>query len=918
MAPVWNRPGLPALSYRLATHGGFFRRMLNRLPGQRVGPGSDDPEAARPLAPLTARTPDDPAIALLDAWATVGDVLTFYQERIANEGFLRTATERRSVLELARGIGYELNPGVAASTYLAFTVEDAKGAPGSATVDVGTKVLSIPGQGQRPQTFETIERIEARAEWNALRPRTSAPQPIVAGLTELYLTGLAVQLRPGDPILLVGQERARRPRDERWDVRTVTEVTTDAGRELTRVRWDRPLGEPQPGSTTAYRTLPASDRPQAYALRLRAALFGHNAPDWRAMPLSTQLAYALPNALRSPGAIQNLDTRTLPDQWPGFTIGSGRTIDIDGDHPEILPGSWLVLSRPGWAELYRATTVVTTSRGDFTLSGKVTRVGLDTTEHLSRFPIRNTVVLARSEELEIGEAPILEPLAGATIVLDQLVDGLAEEQVLAVSGQRACIEVRVAVSLVPADGSAPVAIEPGGTAQVLRLPDPSGCWQLVDRRGITGFARIPAGAYRWTAPADDDEVIREIVTVKQLPPSRDRTTIVLSLPLAGVYARTTVSINANVARATHGETVHEVLGGGDGAAQNQRFTLRKPPLTYVSARTVTGGESTLTVRVNGVRWHEAVSLYGLDPTSRSYIVRLDDDTNATVIFGDGQSGARLPSGQENVEATYRSGIGPEGEVGAGALTLLQIRPHGVRGVENPVPAAGAPPEALADARQNAPLTVVTMDRIVSLSDFADFARAFAGIGKALAVAVWNGQVRVVRLVVAGQRGEQVLPMSSTYQDLVAGIDRLRDPLQPFEVVPYRRRTFRLAAFVLVGADLLPDAVAAAVRERLRAGFSFDARAFGQPVTAAEVIAAVQSVDGVVMVDLQRLTLDPAMDLPVTADPCVPPPATAAATAAAAATTAAVGQAGTPPAILAVAATDVLVIDPAGIDLTLGP
>ena len=48
------------------------------------------------------------------ACACVADVLGFYQERIANEGYLRTATERRSVLELARTIGYELKPGVAA------------------------------------------------------------------------------------------------------------------------------------------------------------------------------------------------------------------------------------------------------------------------------------------------------------------------------------------------------------------------------------------------------------------------------------------------------------------------------------------------------------------------------------------------------------------------------------------------------------------------------------------------------------------------------------------------------------------------------------------------------------------------------------------------------------------------------------
>ncbi len=92
---ILNRPGLSALAYRLATHSGFLRRMLARVPGQRTGPDLDDPDAPRPLAALTARTADDPAVAVLDAWATVADVLTFYQERIANEGFLRTATERR-------------------------------------------------------------------------------------------------------------------------------------------------------------------------------------------------------------------------------------------------------------------------------------------------------------------------------------------------------------------------------------------------------------------------------------------------------------------------------------------------------------------------------------------------------------------------------------------------------------------------------------------------------------------------------------------------------------------------------------------------------------------------------------------------------------------------------------------------------
>src|SRR5206468_4101116 len=85
--------------------------------------------------------------------------------------YLRTAKERLSVLELARLLGYELGPGVAASVALAFTVDGSPGAPGRLTIDAGTRVQSVPGQNEVPQTFETSQPLDARAQWNELHAR---------------------------------------------------------------------------------------------------------------------------------------------------------------------------------------------------------------------------------------------------------------------------------------------------------------------------------------------------------------------------------------------------------------------------------------------------------------------------------------------------------------------------------------------------------------------------------------------------------------------------------------------------------------------------------------------------------------------------------------------------------------------------
>lgn len=80
-----NAPGLSEAAYRVATRSGFQRSMLDGLSRQGG------------LHTLTTRDQSDFSISLVEAWATVLDVLTFYQERIANEAWLRTAGKEAAV-----------------------------------------------------------------------------------------------------------------------------------------------------------------------------------------------------------------------------------------------------------------------------------------------------------------------------------------------------------------------------------------------------------------------------------------------------------------------------------------------------------------------------------------------------------------------------------------------------------------------------------------------------------------------------------------------------------------------------------------------------------------------------------------------------------------------------------------------------
>lgn len=864
---LFNRPGLSAVAYRVGTYATFRQSVLARLSDARWPI----------LRGLRTRADDDFTIALLDAWAVTGDVFTLYQERIANEAYLRTATERLSIQEQARLLGYQLGPGLAASTHLAFTMEETPGAPEQAAkpimLAIGTKVQSVPGQDEEPQSFETIEAIEARPAWNALLPQLSEPQPVVWNMTELWLEGTNLTLGVGDVLLIVAANGSGFDAS----IRRVSRVTARPDRGSTRVLL---------ATMSATAGTIAATPPGVFVMRTLASPFGHNAP--------LQPQY-------NSGVFQGTFV-----EWPLDAGESVTTMTLSSRHDKILDGSKVVIEQDDpttGARMWKfgtVTEVTHRSVARYGMAGNAPTLKMSTSwskatsSNLSL--LRTMTVVTQSEELETARLPLVYPVFGDSLALDQRADGLVPSRPVAVSGKRQCIRLthpspspfsvtRVpievpqppptllldqggSVILVPGDrlrmtggpskkvGLSFVPLTPaefGGVLTdtvppLLRLP-------LMDRDGRTGMLDISAADIELAAVAQDDETISEIVFIDDAPDTsithdRDRTTLQLAAPLAHVYERSTVRINANVAAATHGEGVKEPLGSGDATRAYQSFTLRQPPLTYVSAGTVSGSNSTLKVYVNDVLWEEVPFFYGRGPTEHIYVTQRDDEGRTTIRFGDGLTGSRLPTGQNNVRAEYRKGTGLGGLVQAGQLSLLVSRPLGLKDVTNPEAPQGAEDvEARDDARKNAPLTVLTLDRAVSLQDYEDFSRTFAGIAKASAVWVWDGRKRSIFVTVAGPDGDALDEDGAVITMLKEALRTYGDPFVPFTVKSFRPAWFQIDGTVTVKTDQVIETVMAAVAADLQQRYSFDARAFGQPVALSEVIAAMQSIAGVVAVDL---------------------------------------------------------------------
>jgi hypothetical protein len=988
-ASITTPLGLSALVRRVGTYGDFFETMLAALSGTQFPA----------LESLHTRLPGDPTIAFIDAAATMLDVLTFYQERLANEGYLRTATERRSILELGRLVGYRPRPGVAASAWVAYTLEEGH----RVVIPKGSKVQSSPGPDELPQTFETSGDLEARAEWNNLKPRLTRPQTKGTilrpdpkkgyPLPRVFLEGTSTRLSVGDPVLMDfgGRDLALyrvaavvHDREARWTLISMSAWRADSFQERIKFalltvgdpkRFNVAIGE------TATRILKSlsqisdmlsanvsdgsvakvvrEDIAPALALELAAASSRNNARivDWLSSllpevsrissdvaptgPESRRAGVAIEGGITSgsgglpeiidqlikpasvtprrlartlaliakrsefslsvlsglrphlremlPIAVANATTNNrsvinafalrlrcglfgsalqgtptyettdeglvrvtgyvrydlnavLPRSGSNPMSDGVKEIALDAVYDRIIDGSWVAMDRPAFqisfepavflprgVTFHRVLSVRVQAMKADAFNSRCTILELDPpwfsefTSSERRHALSNvdvldgTLVLAQSERLDLADELIDEDVCNDGILpieLNSVVPELATGRILLITGERADIP---------------------GTSGV----------RAAERAMIAGVEHRPAKSPKgFSAAAWDSEN-------PDLPGDRNHTFIWLSNGLKYCYKRDTVTIYGNVVDATHGETRNETLGGGDASQPFQTFDLKAKPLTFVAALNPEGAESSLTVRVNDLRWRQGDTLADLEPMDRVYITQTDDEATTSVTFGDGLNGARPATGLENLTAVYRNGIGKVGNVKAGQLNLLGSKPLGVKEVINPLRASGGADADTRDrARRLVPASVQALDRLISVSDYADFARSFAGIGKAISTRVSNRHSEVIHVTVAGVDDVPILESSDLYGNLSTALIQLGDPFLPVELTVRDLILLVVSARVRIGPDYLWEAVEKKIRAALLDAFGFERRELGQAATAGEVLAVIQAVEGVLFADLE--------------------------------------------------------------------
>jgi hypothetical protein len=829
-----NRPSLPHIGYRIGTYSDARQAMFYAL--------DRDPT----LVGWTHRGADDPGIALLESGAILTDILTFYQELYANEAFLRTATWRESIADLVKLTGYRVAPAIGGRARFSLQVRGDRPVVVPAGFQVRADLAEVPGTA----TFETTTTITAQpflGELHLYAPLDA--RPCAPGVTALRAPG-RVQLAAGDKLLL-GQARGIGALDV-TEIVVVDEVRAHLGETLFTIK-----GGLRRRNWTGTHTTSSL---VAYKLGRSFKHFGHNAPPQEVTTTSSgvsakNISYFRPYTAATRASLP-ANTTVAPALWPNqFPLET--PVDDLPVHSRLLlrseyhlPGTGAVY---GWDFVRTVTASLKSGVRWGGLAASTSLVGIDAALDPSDYDWAKNFFFLQALRGDTTQLARFEtPVAGAARAMFetnfQLILGNPDAYHLDI--RKLEIHEILDEFTVHAQG-VPTAVARGKQLYFFGLPAQA---RLLHGQDL---AFVEPGVESYT---------RTVVAVPELTGADPATALLVPLTLADEVAhaafdrdtpRTTV--HGNLVEATEGKTQDvEVLGSGDARASFQTFDLPRAPLTYlVDAGATPPLTPQLHVWVGEREWRQVPALYGHSPADEVFVVREDPNGDSWVQFGDGATGARLPSGVDNVTAVWRVGAGAFGPLPPDTEPSLASRLDGLKGVKLPgIVTGGSPREPGGHAREAAPGRLQSLDRLVSIDDFVSEALGIGGVVRARADWELIGGVPgivVTILMAAGRDGE-----ANAARATLAHFNRCRGPQRvPVIVRQARFEYVFLDASVALDprrkqADVLRDikrALGLAGEEKSGvdgAGGLFDlgGRQLGQPEYVSRIEGIIQDVDGV--------------------------------------------------------------------------
>jgi uncharacterized phage protein gp47/JayE len=771
---------------------------------------------------------------IMRSLARSAHVLTEHIDANSNETFLATATEWESLRKLVALLNYRPAPQSSAGTTLAMLATE--GSVG--TFDKGFGVKTKPDDGSPPVIFETLEELDIDAALNALRAanwnRSTAALAQSGDIISFPLTAALEGASVGDVGVLACQN----------DLVAVSLVDMNAG-EL-----QLQLHSPAPGWPVE---APLADTRLWLTARSR-----------RAPKISGQNVLSL-----SPGGIPVADGSVLmwmdSGNWQAARVELSESSRLLLDRNGPPAGTQVFLALEAQRQLYafddgdkhRIILPLASDRQ----SGALFRAGLNR--------INESSVATLTDVYDYLEEPAYTLLYYTTADQSLGTVSIASQQLVELSGKAESLSTGDLLVIEDHAGAFSAArlesLDAGADSVLLELaPSPSGAALI---HGNFKHQLHPGGFDRNTDPIQaGDNTISLQMLPEVLKPGRkvivsdgeraqqalvtlvdrEHGKIRLHPPAQGFAAWNTL-IYGNAIATGHGETAKEkVLGSGDASLSHQAFELKVDDLSHVADPAFTQGvRADIEVRVDGRRWQQVDSLDSSGPEEHHYALIQLQSGNVTLCFGDGRRGRRLPTGNNNVRARYRRGAGLAGNIGPGTLVKTVSTHPWIDDFLQPIAASGGNDrEDTATLRDNAPASTLALGRAVSLVDFQHLATSQAGVWQARAFRPPADARRgdIVRVVVLPAGGGE---LGSLQQDLQTFLQARAEPQVQVDIAPWQPLIFSVDISLAVDSRAFqPELVIDAVRDALLETFSPSRRKLGDPLFRSQIMATIESVEGV--------------------------------------------------------------------------